>query len=280
MAAPFHDQFDPAEEPVPDARMAARPAHGGVRSLAFAFVMSWPARLIINFRHARILAMRQRGRAEEALDPATRSLRLSERVFGRYRPETAVALNDLAGVYRDLGYLTRAEALYQQAIEVLEATLGPDHLNTAITRSNLAGTLAAMGASDRAARVYERALPVFERSLGLDDPSTAVIHDRLAGIALATDQPESAARHLEALVAHARRTTSPRDGDTARALFRLALARRAEGDEVEAQRVFGTAAKAAVLAEGPESELRREILAVMETVPNPAISITRKVAGG
>ena len=49
--------------------------------------------------------------------------------------------NDLGLVLRDLGDLEGARVQFERALEIGEATLGPDHPTVATIRSNLGGVL-------------------------------------------------------------------------------------------------------------------------------------------
>jgi Tetratricopeptide repeat len=53
--------------------------------------------------------------------------------------------NNLGTVLADLGDLAGARTHQERALEIIEATLGPDHPNVAILRRNLHGVLQQLG---------------------------------------------------------------------------------------------------------------------------------------
>src|SRR5262245_53924620 len=67
------------------------------------------------------------GRHPEALACLERALPLAEQGFGKESSQAAIALNNLAQLYLDLGQSVRAEPLFQRALAIQEKTLGPDH---------------------------------------------------------------------------------------------------------------------------------------------------------
>jgi tetratricopeptide (TPR) repeat protein len=57
----------------------------------------------------------QAGKFNEAISIAEESLELSEKAIGPDHPDTALALNNLAQLYRFMGDYAKAEPLYQSA---------------------------------------------------------------------------------------------------------------------------------------------------------------------
>ncbi len=66
-----------------------------------------------------------------------RSLAIREKELGANHPNTAVSLNNLAGLYESTGRYTEAEPLYVRAVEIVENNLGINHPSTQIFRTNL-----------------------------------------------------------------------------------------------------------------------------------------------
>ena len=64
---------------------------------------------------------------------------LSKIQFGDKSTEYAIALNDLAGIYRHLSQFEKAEPLFIQAADILSQTLGAKDPNTTTVLNNLAG---------------------------------------------------------------------------------------------------------------------------------------------
>ena len=63
---------------------------------------------------------------------------LADDVTGWISPSTATSLNNLAELYRVMGEYAKAEPLYQEALQILQKILGPEHPNTANGLENLA----------------------------------------------------------------------------------------------------------------------------------------------
>jgi tetratricopeptide (TPR) repeat protein len=93
--------------------------------------------------------------------------------------ETARLLNQ-AGLYLDgRAEFAQAKALYERALTIDEAALGPDHPNVATRLNNLGGVLRALGDLAGAKANLERALQIFRRYLGEKHPSTVTISSNL-----------------------------------------------------------------------------------------------------
>ena len=69
-------------------------------------------------------------RYKTALQYFEKLLDLSRREHGERSPETAIVLNNLAGLLRATSRYAEAEPLYRQALEIDRASLGDDHPNT------------------------------------------------------------------------------------------------------------------------------------------------------
>ncbi|MGA0925448.1 MAG: tetratricopeptide repeat protein, partial [Lutimaribacter sp.] len=81
-------------------------------------------------------------------------------------PIVAIRLNNLAELFRDMGRLEDAEPMYQRALAIDMAALGPNHPNVATYLNNLAGLYKAREMWDKAAEHYTRAIAIDERALG------------------------------------------------------------------------------------------------------------------
>jgi len=79
-----------------------------------------------------------------------------------------------------LAAYTEALDLYEKALAITEAKLGPDHPDTATSLNNLALLLRTMGKLDRARLLHERAMKIREATVGPDHPDIAVSLNNLA----------------------------------------------------------------------------------------------------
>ncbi len=109
-------------------------------------------------------------RAESAVD---RELSDQPRVAARM-------LQNIAESRRDLGAYERALATQGRALELREASLGPDHPETADAEHILASILNRLGRSGEAIPILRRALAVQSRALGEADPDVLDTRNSLA----------------------------------------------------------------------------------------------------
>ncbi len=112
--------------------------------------------------------------------PSTGSLAINEKALEPEHPNTALALNNLAELYRTMGTYNKAEPLYRRSLTIWEKTLGPEHPNTATSLNNLALLYTSMGAYEKAEPLYRRALDINEKVLGPEHPNTALALNSLA----------------------------------------------------------------------------------------------------
>jgi tetratricopeptide (TPR) repeat protein len=88
-------------------------------------------------------------------------------------PELATALSNLAMVMQDQGELDAAKAMYQRALSIKEAALGPNHPSVAPTLHNLATLLHQRGEHAEAKALMKRARAINEVMRGKSHPHTA-----------------------------------------------------------------------------------------------------------
>ncbi|UAA38412.1 tetratricopeptide repeat protein [Paraneptunicella aestuarii] len=94
----------------------------------------------------------------------------------------ALALHQTAYRFQYQGSYLHALPLYERALVIREAVLGPEHPDVATTLNNLGGLHRAMGAYEKALPLYERALVISEAVLGPEHPSVATTLNNLGGL--------------------------------------------------------------------------------------------------
>ena len=127
---------------------------------------------------------------------------------GTKDPRLAATLNALAVLYHTQKKYAQAELLYQQVLQLLEQTIGPDHPTLATTLNNLAVVYEAQNKYAAAAPLYQRALALMERTLGPDHPNLAVALDNYADLLRKMQreaEAESAAARAKAIWAKQKR---------------------------------------------------------------------------
>ncbi len=114
------------------------------------------------------------GRRYEAIQAHVRSAK------GEDAPETATALNDLAGNYESQGRYQEAEPLYKRAIGIDEHGLPAGHPDLARDYNNLALLYWKQGRYQEAEPLYKRAMGIEEKALRAGHPDIAVVINNLA----------------------------------------------------------------------------------------------------
>ncbi len=137
----------------------------------------------------------------------------------------ATAMNNLALANRSLNRLGEAEEYYEQALQLLQNGLGPNHPDVAKTLNNLALIYAAEGHPERAGTMLDRAVRISTEAVGPDHPTTKLLarnRARLQQAALTVPSPTLRPHSSER---EATKTSSNRDGRTALAALHRPIRR-------------------------------------------------------
>jgi tetratricopeptide (TPR) repeat protein len=67
----------------------------------------------------------------------------------------------LASLYSDMGDYTKAEPIYQQALEIYRKVLGENHPDYAASLNSLASLYSDMGDYTKAESIYQQALEIY-----------------------------------------------------------------------------------------------------------------------
>ena len=120
------------------------------------------------------------GRFVEAQNELEMALAVRERVFGPDDPLVAETLDKLGLVYRQRGFLERAEALYRRAIGILSSRPAAVELGAAL--NNLGNLLAARGRVAEGEVSLRQAIEVWEKLLGPEHPNIAAALSNLSSL--------------------------------------------------------------------------------------------------
>lgn len=126
--------------------------------------------------------LRRQGRIREAATIAEQALEIREKVLGPEHPDTAISLNNLAGIYQAQANYAAAELLYERALKIKEKVFGPEHPGTAISLDNLASLYWSQAKYTEAERNCQRALKIREKVFGPDHCDTANSLNNLAAL--------------------------------------------------------------------------------------------------
>lgn len=121
----------------------------------------------------------QRGEYPRAEASCQHALRLHQRLTGAEQPATWISTS-LADLYKREGRFDEALSLYQQSLEHLRKSPGPEHPRTGSALFNIGGLLAIKGQTDEAFKSFDHALAICKRSFGANSPK---LYDTLATMA-------------------------------------------------------------------------------------------------
>ncbi len=196
-----------------------------------------------------------------------RALAIREAALGKEHPDTALSLNNLAGLLRVRGALDEAEPLHRRALAIREAALGKEHPYVASSLNHLAELLRARGALDEAEPLQRRALAIWEAALGKEHPNVALSLNNLAELLRARGALDEAEPLYRRALAILEAALGPEHPNVAVTLNNLAKLLQARGALHEAAPLFRRALaifEAALPAEHPNVATVRENLASLE----------------
>ncbi|HTL70193.1 MAG TPA: tetratricopeptide repeat protein [Candidatus Eisenbacteria bacterium] len=145
-------------------------------SLAFGAAPAWADEW--SDLNNRVTELYQKGSFDEAVPVAEKSLALAEKTYGAEKPETALALNNLAMLYKKQKRYADAESLYKRALKISESLVGPDHPDVTVALNNLALLHAAQGDYKTAEDLSLRALNILTKAYGKDHPTVVQAYQR------------------------------------------------------------------------------------------------------
>ncbi len=106
--------------------------------------------------NGQLLLLDERKEFSKAVTVAMKTVLLLRQYAGPNHPDTAVALNNLALMYKKTGRLAEAVKTYEQAISIEKATLGLNHNETLSSMKNLAILYEQIGDGARAAQLRKQ----------------------------------------------------------------------------------------------------------------------------
>ncbi len=125
--------------------------------------------------------------AEAAAELET-ALGLARKIYGEKSYKAAPRMGLLARAYQEQGQYVKAEPLYEEALPVFAAGLGPDNEIVGITCDRLATVCQAVGHYARAEELFQRSIAISEKQFGADNPDLAKSLNNLAAFYQTTGQ--------------------------------------------------------------------------------------------
>ena len=165
---------------------------------------------------------------------------------------TANLLESTASYLQGRARFADARPLYERALSIREARLGPDHPVTAISLNNLANVLHGQGELAAARAMHERALAVREAHLGADHHTTVSSLGNLANVLRDQGDLEGARRLHERALAISEARLGIDHPDTAWSLSSLAEVLADQGDLEGARRLHERALAISQARLGPD----------------------------
>jgi tetratricopeptide (TPR) repeat protein/CHAT domain-containing protein len=161
-----------------------------------------------------------------------------------YTPEQQAKLDQAVELQKHMmelhgqGKYAEAEKLAQQALEINEAVLGPDHPDVASALSNLGSMYQAQGKYSQAEPVLQRALKIQEKALGPDDPDNVIILNNLAMLYKAQSKYSQAEPLLQRSLTIREKALGPDDPKLANTLNNLAALYDDQGKYAQAEPMY------------------------------------------
>ncbi len=147
----------------------------------------------------------------------------------------AARLINLANVEEAAGAYAEARLLYEQALAIREAALGPDHPAVAMSLNNLANLYVSLGEPEKGRPLHERALAIREAALGPDHPDVAMSLLNLANVFKSADDTAQARKMYERALAILEGALGPEHAEVALCMHNLADLHGSSGDHAQAR---------------------------------------------
>jgi len=180
------------------------------------------ARTIIYPLNTMVVYFYQSGQYFVGEDLAQKNTSINTLLNGPEHPDTAISLNNLAGLYDKQGKFDDAEMLYRQALAIRERVLGLEHPDTATSLNSLAAFYNTQGRYDNAESLHKQALTIYEKMLGPEHPNTAMSLNNLALLYKNQGKYDDAELLLKQALAVCEKMLGPNHPDTAATLGNLA----------------------------------------------------------
>ena len=153
---------------------------------------------------------------------------------------------------RQQGKYLQGLPLAQQAAEMFERVLGPNHAGTAAGLDMLAGLHRAIGQFETALPLYQRALAITEKAYGPEHPSTGTGLNNLAALYLDLGRYEQSLPLFQRALVISEKAEGPESSSTGRNLNNLASLYEAMGHYEQALQMYERALAISEKTNGPE----------------------------
>ncbi len=177
--------------------------------------------------------LQSEGKPDEAL-AAQRTASSSYRKTGREDRFSTWLLNDEASALEELGRHEESAAEFQQAVELKQRLLGPNHPDVGVSLSNLASVLTSLGRYPEAAAAIDKARAVYQLTLSPDHFLYLWLYANIGDLALAQGQVANALEAYKHALANAAKNNLLTHPGARLALLGFGRAQLLSGSPVEA----------------------------------------------
>ena len=171
-----------------------------------------------------IVDLYNKGRYDEALPLAKRSLELRQQVLDAEHPLVGEAYQNLASVQFGRKNYGEARSLYKRALKILEKAYGPEGIQLALALDGLGWLDYADSNLGQAESMFQRALAIREKALGPDRMEVAQSAYLLAEFYEQTEQHAKAVSYYLKAAAINEKLLGPHDEQLAKVLDKCACA--------------------------------------------------------
>lgn len=112
--------------------------------------------------------MKVQQRLEEAIVHYTQSLETNRFVYGEAHPNTRIVLNNIAGLYKELGFTEEAEGILDELLQITLQTFGEFHWRTGVAYQAIGILNIQAGALTESTYYFNQAVSVYTEALGPD----------------------------------------------------------------------------------------------------------------
>jgi tetratricopeptide (TPR) repeat protein/CHAT domain-containing protein len=163
----------------------------------------------------RAMELHGQGKFVEAVPIARRACALSQAEAGPNHPFTALSLECLGVLLKEMSDLPGARHCLERVLAIREKVLGPEHPHTAGTLTGLGALLRSLGDLAGARHYLERALAIYEKVLGPSHPDTTTCLSRLGSLLEAMGDVAGAQPYYRRALGIAEEDLGPRHRRTA-----------------------------------------------------------------
>jgi tetratricopeptide (TPR) repeat protein len=211
-----------------------------------------PMERLGDFHYWRAALLYDLGKYSESLRHAEQAASIHKTQAGRNSRPYIIDLTLIGLNESKLGDLTRARRILQEALDLAQKILGPEHPGTLSAKSNLATILEAQGELLQAQESYEEVLEAEIRVLSPMHPSKLVTKGNLARLLKVQGELLQAREIYEEILEAEVRVRGSEHSETLTTKTNLAGVLKAQGELSQAREIYEAVLEAEIRVLGPE----------------------------